>query len=209
MRFCCRPSVTKSTPAPQGNAAKKRRNKGTATGKNDGTVRDGDSNGTATVSDKEGGDDMAWDMELLDGVISAVEEEIVTLRPAPIGLRLHLADLWLEEAFAAGGENMPTDVLVAILAPWLRSAVDPNTNTVVFKRTVEGVFKGLLRYFPEGGDATDDGMDTGELQDTYAFKKVELSAVQACLFEAAAAPQVRRFVQMYLFSVCGEMLAYK
>lgn len=40
-----------------------------------------------------------WDLDLLGGVVEAVEEEIMTPRMAPIGLRLHLADVWVDEVY--------------------------------------------------------------------------------------------------------------
>lgn len=127
-----------------------------------------------------------WDLELLGAMSDVMEEEVLTLHPAPIGLRLHLADVWAEEACNAGGGDMPTEAFLVALAPWLRAAAHPETNAVVFKRTFEGIFQGLLEYFPEEGK---DGME--EEEEEKVFKAVELDQVQACLFEVAAAPQVR------------------
>lgn len=146
-----------------------------------------------------------WDLELLRGVIEAMEEEIITIHPAPIGLRLHLTDVWAEETFGAG-PDMPTEALLVVLSPWLRALVDENTNRVVFKRCVEGVFEWLLKYFPtdEGGEKAGEGdMDTGGErgnmdEERRYFDKVDLSAVQACIFEAASARQVRHLNCSYL-----------
>lgn len=125
-----------------------------------------------------GGDGWEWDMRLLKAVVAAVEDEILNMHPAPIGLRLHVADIWVEEAFEAGGEDVSTEVLLVLLAPWLRAAAAPDTNAVVFKRSYEGVLQGLLEFSPHEGE--------GER----VFKKVDFSKIQACIFEVAAAPQV-------------------
>lgn len=135
-----------------------------------------------------------WDLGLVGAMSDVMEDEVLTLRPAPIGLRLHLADVWAEEACKAGGEDMPTEAFLVALAPWLRAAAHPETNAVVFKRAFEGVFEGLLQHFPEkdGGDGMEQeegGED--EEEEKMVFKTVELDQVQACLFEVAAAPQVR------------------
>ena len=141
------------------------------------------------VETGEGGKGGGWDLDLLEAMSDVMEEEIVTLYPAPIGLRLHLADVWVDETLAAGGEDMPTEAFLVALAPWLRAAADPDTNAVVFKRTFEGIFEGLLGCFAENEEGG-AGMEVEEEEEKKVFKKVELSAVQACLFEVAAAPQV-------------------
>ena len=135
-----------------------------------------------------------WDLGLLKAMSDVMEEEIVTPHPAPIGLRLHLADVWTDEALVAGGEDMPTEAFLVALAPWLRAAAAPDTNAVVFRRTFEGVFEGLLGCFAEKGQEGGEGMEVEEKEEEEeekkVFKKVDLSRVQACLFEVAGAPQV-------------------
>lgn len=138
-----------------------------------------------------GGGAAEWDLGLVEAMSDVMEDEVLTLHPAPIGLRLHLADVWAEETCKAGGGDMPTEAFLVALAPWLRAAADPETNAVVFKRTFEGVFEGLLEYFPEEEEAVDE-MEEEEEEEKMVFKAVELDQVQACLFEVAAAPQVRR-----------------
>ena len=136
----------------------------------------------ANCDDEEARDGWEWDLGLLRAMVAVVEEEILTVRVAPIGLRLHIADVWVEEACTAGGEDMPTEAFLVVLAPWLRVAAAPSTNSVVFNRTYERVFQELLAYFPEGDEENEEGKRV--------FKKVDLVRVQACLFEVAAAPQV-------------------
>ena len=139
-----------------------------------------------------GGGSPEWDLGLVGAMTDVMEDEVLTLHPAPIGLRLHLADVWAEETCKAGGEDMPTEAFLVALAPWLRASAHPETNAVVFKRTFEGVFEGLLQYFPE--EKEEDGMEQEEeegREEEMVFKTVELDQVQACLFEVAAAPQVR------------------
>lgn len=146
----------------------------------------------AETSAKAGG---VWDVGLLGAMSDVMEVEVLTLRPAPIGLRLHLADIWAEEACNAGGRDMPTEAFLVALAPWLRVAAEPETNPVVFKRTFEGVFEGLLGLFPEDKD----GMEVEEEEEKKVFAAVELDRVQACLFEVAAAPQVIKRMRDHLF----------
>ncbi|CAN0084997.1 unnamed protein product [Ectocarpus fasciculatus] len=145
------------------------------------------------TSAKAGGG--VWDLGLLGAMSDVMEVEVLTLRPAPIGLRLHLADVWAEEACNAGGGDMPTEAFLVALAPWLRVAAEPETNPVVFKRTFEGVFEGLLELFPEDKDR----MEEDEEEEKKVFATVEMDQVQACLFEVAAAPQTRdkRRVKLY------------
>ncbi|CAM9367423.1 unnamed protein product [Ectocarpus sp. 13 AM-2016] len=138
-----------------------------------------------------------WDLGLLRAISDVMEVEVLTLRPAPIGLRLHLADVWAEEACNAGDADMPTEAFLVALAPWLRVAAEPETNPVVFRRTFEGVFEGLLGLFPEDKDGMEE--EEEEEDEKKVFAAVELDRVQACLFEVAAAPQTRdkRRVKLY------------
>lgn len=172
----CRVPVAAPTPSKKKKKGKKN---------SPGAAADGD--GTAAATEQNGGASAEWDLALVGAMSNVMEDEVLTLHPAPIGLRLHLADVWAEEACNAGGEDMPTEAFLVALAPWLRAAAHPETNAVVFRRTFEGVLEGLLGYFPEEGD----GMETEEGEEK-VFKTVELDQVQACLFEVAAAPQVRR-----------------
>lgn len=95
----------------------------------------------------------------------------------------------------AVGADMPTEALLAVLSPWFRAIVAPETNQVLFRRTIEGVFEALLNHFPpkdavQGDDAMGEEDETGDGDGATMFKEADLVAVQACLFEAAAAPQV-------------------
>ncbi|CAM9690555.1 unnamed protein product [Ectocarpus fasciculatus] len=81
---------------------------------------------------------------------------------------------------------MPTEAFPVALAPWLGIAAEPETNPVVFRKTIEGVFEGLLGLFPQD----EDGMEAEE--EEKVFGAVEIDRVQACLFEVAAAPQVTK-----------------
>ncbi|CBJ26415.1 conserved unknown protein [Ectocarpus siliculosus] len=176
LAFCCLPP-----PAVEGQPKQKKKKKG----KKNSPAEE------AETSAKAGG---VWDLGLLGAMSDVMEVEVLTLRPAPIGLRLHLADVWAEEACNAGGADMPTEAFLVALAPWLRVAAEPETNPVVFRRTFEGVFEGLLGLFPEDKD----GMEEEE-EEKKVFAAVELDRVQACLFEVAAAPQTRdkRRVKLY------------
>lgn len=98
------------------------------------------------------------------------------------------------QVVAVGAEDMTTEALLILLAPWLRAVVSPETNAVVFRRTMDGVLEALLRHFPEddAGGEEDDAMGlSGEVEDeVQMFKRAELVKIQACIFEAAAAEQV-------------------
>lgn len=187
LAFCRLAAEAPSSPAAAHPKKKKKRRKGG--GDND----DGGGGG----GDEEGGKKAAaaqWDLGLLGEISEVMEDEVLTLHPAPIGLRLHFADVWAAEACNAGGEDMPTEAFLVALAPWLRVAAHPATNAVVFKRAFEGIFEGLLEYFPEQEREEEDEMeqdgDRAGPEEKKVFKTVELDQVQACLFEVAAAPQV-------------------
>lgn len=94
---------------------------------------------------------------------------------------------------AVGAADMTTEALLMVMSPWLRALVAPDTNEVVFRRTMDEVFDGLMKHFPSTGvaegDQEDDAMGEGA-EGGDIFKRAELVAVQACLFEAAAAEQV-------------------
>lgn len=171
--FCRLPGKAQS-PSPKPPSKKKRKARASAEG--------------PSSLKEEAGRVGVWDVGLLRAMSDVMEEEVVTLHPAPIGLRLHLADVWAEEACNAGGDDLPTEAFLVALAPWLRAVVNPETNAVVFKRTFEGVLEGLLSHFPNSKEESKDEEEEGEDK---LFKLVELSKVQACLFEAAAAPQVK------------------
>lgn len=184
LAFCRVPAVTKTSevsPSTKKNKKRKGRNKAFSEEQEMAVAEVGGDGSAAAVA-------AHWDLELLGAMSDVMEEEVLTLHPAPIGLRLHLADVWAEEACNAGGEDMPTEAFLVALAPWLRAAAHPETNAVVFKRSFEGILEGLLEYFPEENV---DEMEQEEEEEKKVFKTVELDQVQACLFEVAAAPQVR------------------
>eukprot|EP00752_Nemacystus_decipiens_P008569 g7653.t1 len=192
LAFCRLPAKAPSPAAPR---PKKKKTK--KSNNNDEEEREGASAG--------GGGSAEWDLGLVGAMSGVMEEEVLALYPAPIGLRLHLADVWAEEACKAGGEDMPTEAFLVALAPWLRVAAHPETNAVVFKRTCEEIFEGLLQYFPEEKEEEDEMEQEGEdgdgqeQEEKMMFKTVELDTVQACLFEVAGAPQTRekRRVKLY------------
>lgn len=182
-----KPTASSSSPIPAG-----RKNKNKKKRKSSSSAEKEEEEEAVESCEASSGAGGGWDLGLLEAMSDVMEEEIVTLHPAPIGLRLHLADVWVDEALAAGGEDMPTDAFLVALAPWLRAAAAPDTNAVVFKRTFEGVFEGLLGCFAE---KTEEGGEEGmeveeEEEEKKVFRKVDLSRVQACLFEVAGAPQV-------------------
>ena len=137
-------------------AKKKKKSQPPATGTaSAGRLADRDT--AANCDDEEARDGWEWDLGLLRAMVAVVEEEILTVRMAPLGLRLHVADVWVEEACTAGGEDMPTEAFLVVLAPWLRVAATPSTNSVALKRTYERVFQELLAYFPQDGEENEEG----------------------------------------------------
>eukprot|EP00903_Cladosiphon_okamuranus_P013436 g12515.t1 len=185
LAFCRLPA---KAPAAAAHPKKKKKNKKGNAEKEEVVGADADQGGSAE-----------WDLGLVGAMSDVMEDEVLTLHPAPIGLRLHLADVWAEEACKAGGEDMPTEAFLVALAPWLRAAAHPETNAVVFKRTFEGVLEGLLQYFREKKEGDGMKQEKEEEKEEMVFKAVELDQVQACLFEVAAAPQTRekRRVKLY------------
>ncbi|CAN0261717.1 unnamed protein product, partial [Hapterophycus canaliculatus] len=147
LAFCRIPVTAVASPTPSKKKKKGKKNSPAAAAA--AGQEDGPSNAAAAQQNGGGGAPGEWDLALVGGMSSVMEDEVLTLHPAPIGLRLHLADVWTEEACNAGGEDMPTEAFLVALAPWLRAAAHPETNAVVFRRTFEGVLEGLLGYFPE------------------------------------------------------------
>ncbi|CAM9684140.1 unnamed protein product, partial [Choristocarpus tenellus] len=139
-----------------------------------------------------------WDREILRSVISVLEEEVIACT-GPSGLRLFLAEVWVEELCRVGGDNITTEVFLDAIAPWLRVAASPATNDVLFGRTMSRVLEEVLKYFPTcagGGEESEMEVDKeggGEDTSHPVFKVVDLSALQACVFEVAAAEQVRQW----------------
>lgn len=186
LSFCRVPAAKTAKNDPSASAPKQKKG-GKKRGKRNASEMDVDEDEAPQITPTSA----EWDVELVELMSDVIEDEVLTLNPAPIGLRLHMADVWVDEASAACGDDMPTEAFLVALAPWLRAAASPETNAVVFRRTFEGVFEELLKHFPEEQDGEDVEEGEGDVDGKAMFKEVELSAVQACLFEVAAAPRVR------------------
>ncbi|CAM9914835.1 unnamed protein product [Discosporangium mesarthrocarpum] len=145
---------------------------------------------------------VVWDRDTLCAVFHTLEEEVI-VASGPIGLRTHLADVWLEELWRVGGEHLPTEAFLDALGPWLRVAVFPKSGDVLFSRALSRVLEGVLEYFPAGKGMGEEAGRTETMEvereqgeekkgDKLKFQAVNLAEVQKVIFEAAASEKLRK-----------------
>ncbi|XP_045605759.2 ribosomal RNA processing protein 1 homolog B [Procambarus clarkii] len=100
-----------------------------------------------------------WNMKELMSVVTILEMTVIcpedNVNATPLGLKLHLCDIILEELAKVGGENLEHRVIVAILKPYFK--VLALTKLDVYSRSVsDGVIRHLMRQ-SSLGVAHDEG----------------------------------------------------
>lgn len=113
--------------------------------------------------------------EALVAVVSDALHEGLLQHPRPNGIRLHVADVLLDEVFAAvqrGSDGFDTDVLMLLLEPVFEELASTG-DRAFFQRATTAVVLGLL------------------VQDSSATADIELPLVRERIFELASSPETR------------------
>ena len=132
----------------------------------------------------------AWSPEALAAVVLPLDAEVL-VQPWPNGLRLHLCDLILPELAKVGGAGLTTAQALAVLQPFL-VATAASADKVVAERARARVLLDLIeakkkqRSKREAMDEDDEEEEKASMLDG-----VDLEALQATLFDLAAAPETR------------------
>lgn len=149
--------------------------------------------------------DNDWEHEDVEQFASILSSEVVSQRPN--GLRMHLADLYLDETWNAAGASVDTDSFLLLLEPFF-TLLSSEYDKTVFKRVRELVFLPMLSNYKFGvqpekettkkpkkpktaADETDetDG-DEEEEEEDKVFVDVDLARVQHRVFTIASAEYV-------------------
>jgi hypothetical protein len=114
----------------------------------------------------------------------------VLSQPWPNGLRLHLCDIMLEELAKVGGGSVDTDLFLTLLSPFF-TLLSTCPDRPVFQRTLDRIVLDLVRR--KACEDGEDDMDTeeGEATGKNFFPLVDLTAVQARIFDLASAPETK------------------
>jgi ribosomal RNA-processing protein 1 len=132
----------------------------------------------------------AWSPEALAAVVLPLDAEVL-VQPWPNGLRLHLCDLILPELAKVGGAGLTAAQALAVLQPFL-VAMAASSDVVVAERARARVLLDLIEAKKKQrtkGEAMDEDNE-GE-EDASMFDGVDLEALQATVFDLAAAPETR------------------
>ncbi|CAM9618086.1 unnamed protein product, partial [Phaeothamnion confervicola] len=134
---------------------------------------------------------------LLSRVMAEVEAAALTWKPD--GLRLHLADIFVEElsgVAAEAGAPLTTAAAFAALAPWLR-VVSTCRDNVFAERALSRVLERIVPSLPVPAEAASSRSST----ETTAFAAVDTVTLQAAVFEAAATPATRQRWRTRLYAL--------
>jgi len=131
-----------------------------------------------------------WSSEALAAVVLPLDAEVL-VQPWPNGLRLHMCDLIIPELAKIGGPRLTTPQALAVLQPFL-VAMATSADRVVAERARARVLLDLIEAKSKQSvkrgalDEDSEGGDGGSM-----LNGVDLEALQATVFELAAAPETR------------------
>ena len=116
-----------------------------------------------------------WTADSMDGLLDILEEEV--LLKTPNGLRLHIADIFLQELLLVSKGAINTDAFVRVLRPFF-GAVQGCLDTSFQDRVSKKVFSAFVKIF-----AREHQESTGEEQ---LFLNVKTSVIQGMIFSIAS-----------------------
>ena len=116
-----------------------------------------------------------WTAESMDSLLDALEEEV--LIKTPNGLRLHIADIFLEELMIVTKGDINTDAFVRALRPFF-GAVQGCLDTSFQERVSKKIFSAFAKTFAREHQ--------GSTEDEMLFLKVKTTVIQGMIFNIAS-----------------------
>ncbi|KAG5188802.1 nucleolar protein,Nop52-domain-containing protein, partial [Tribonema minus] len=160
------------------------------------------------AADADDDDDEApsiyFDMQLVQAFMGIIRDEC--LLHLPNGYRMHMVDIFLPELKEAVGPQLTTEVLMAMLEPWLALLAaggipGQGAETLAFHRRVhQRIFDDLLTYVTPKAGKAQEGEESPEAAEA-AFGAVEPVAIQKALFDIASGETTRERLRSQLYKL--------
>ena len=116
-----------------------------------------------------------WTAESMDSLLDALEEEVLV--KTPNGIRLHIADIFLEELMIVTKGDINTDAFVRALRPFF-GAVQGCLDTSFQERVSNKIFSAFVKTFARE--------HKGSTEDEMLFLKVKTTVIQGMIFSIAS-----------------------
>ncbi|XP_070201578.1 ribosomal RNA processing protein 1 homolog A-like isoform X2 [Littorina saxatilis] len=139
----------------------------------------------------------SWEGSLVSSLAQLVDEEVLDAarEENPDGLRLHLADIWLEELARVGAGELKENQILTLLKPYV-NYIAKSKRDIISDRIRKSIFDTIL----EGPAAVDveaeDAEGAEETEDDQPTLQYNLRAIAEALFEQgkqdSVCPRIRR-----------------
>ena len=96
--------------------------------------------------------------ERVPAIQAVFSQAVISNKEAALGFRLHFTDVFLEELAKIGGENLKSEVILALVEPFASQLVDQNGDERLAKHIVERIFQHLMRQ-SDVGIASEEALD--------------------------------------------------
>merc|ERR1739838_181874 len=110
-----------------------------------------------------------WALEEVTAIATILENIVIcpddNLNRQPMGLKLHVCDIFLEELAKIGGEKLENDVIIALLQPFFKVLAISTLETLI-KKVSDDVIRYLMRQSDLGIEAEEgEEMESEEEED--------------------------------------------
>ena len=102
--------------------------------------------------------------ERVPAIQTVFSQAVISNKEAALGFRLHFTDVFLEELAKIGGENLKSEVILALVEPFASQLVDQNGDERLAKHIVERIFQHLMRQ-SDVGIASEEALDGDDDED--------------------------------------------
>ena len=116
-----------------------------------------------------------WGIEAVDSLLDVLEEEVLV--KTPNGLRLHVADIFLQELYTVSGGDIDTDAFMRVLRPFF-GAMQGCLDSSFQERVSKKIFSAFVSDFAREHRDGEEGQQL--------FLGVRTSAVQGMIFGIAS-----------------------
>ena len=96
--------------------------------------------------------------ERIPAIQTVFTQAVISNKDAALGFRLHFTDVFLEELAKIGGENLKSEVILALVEPFANELVQQNGDERLSRHIVERIFQHLMRQ-SDVGIASEEVLD--------------------------------------------------
>eukprot|EP00617_Octactis_speculum_P003048 CAMPEP_0185773034 /NCGR_PEP_ID=MMETSP1174-20130828/72250_1 /TAXON_ID=35687 /ORGANISM="Dictyocha speculum, Strain CCMP1381" /LENGTH=448 /DNA_ID=CAMNT_0028459569 /DNA_START=21 /DNA_END=1363 /DNA_ORIENTATION=- len=118
----------------------------------------------------------------------------------PNGIRLHLADILIEELFQTGAETVDSSTLILLIEPLLNE-IATTMDGPFFSRVEQRLFVDLVERMTKSGESDMDEEGDDENDTSESFSLLELEPIQTRIFDLAACPETRQIHRARLYAL--------